>query len=60
MTDICIMFQSGLDEKEFSDMKEKVMEQDAIIDQLQREMVELREVAANYKDQEMKVRIFFY
>lgn len=53
------MLQSGLDEREFSEMKDKVMEQDAIIDQLQREMVELREVAANYKEQEIKVRNSF-
>ena len=36
-------------------MKDKLMEQETIIDQLQCEMSELKEVAKKYREQEVKV-----
>ena len=45
-----------MDESEFTEMKEKLMEQESIIDDLQKEMEGLRILSVQHKEQAHKVR----
>ena len=51
--------QAGsVDESEFMEMKDKLMEQESIIDDLQKEMESLRIISVQHKEQTHLVRYF--
>ena len=58
LTYFVYVYQAGsVDESEFTEMKEKLMEQESIIDDLQKEMEGLRILSVQHKEQAHKVRL---
>ena len=48
----------SIDESEFTEMKDKLMEQETIIEDLQSEMENLRIISVQHKEQTQKVYIY--
>ena len=50
-----LFYKSKIEEEEFRDLKDRLMEQETLVEQLQQEMGDLRKIAQSHKEQEIQV-----